>query len=272
MKLTEQLQETLAQRHEPKQEVFTLVLGDGRGHVTEDEHGNPLPDRIHLARLLQENNREKIVRCLNTQTAPIEGLIVEARKLKYPTYRAAYVVLGLSERLPQQGTDPYLPLHHESHEARPGQFGRDVVWLYKQAWVELRPAPTDPPSMQLLVEAFRYRYNGEPKVWPGGLSPQFTAPAEGQRWGVLYLDAATATLGIEYGPIGYGALLPPAPTITEGCIPVCRVLLRADTEAITGDVIEDEREFINVTSGGGPVPPSPPTPTGVEMAVCGLPI
>jgi hypothetical protein len=259
---------TIAGR-EKRKEIVNLVLGDGRGNVGIEN------SYVCLARLLQEKNMEKIVRCLNYETAYLEGLLVEAVRLEHPTFEAAYRVIGRASRVtpnpPEDGPwppDPYLPQHGWTHTwpayggAAVGEHvGRDKVSVTIRNLEPFRAQAQVSPNMTTYVNAGWYYSNGF-RFWPGGNSPPFSAPDHGTVLGLLYFRLEDSTFGVRYGSVGTPTILPPPPPLYNGEWSLAFVELMAGQEYINESHIIDARIIFNLSVGGGVGPPGPPGPPG----------
>lgn len=114
----------------------------------------------------------------------------------------------------------------------------------------LKPEPTDPPSLQINVQAGRYIRpdNSGANDWPGGLSPFFLTAVTFNRIDLLMMRNDN-TLEIIQG-IEAPSPFPPVYPIDK--IPIAEALIRVGTpcEILVTD-IRDVRPFINLGGGGG---------------------
>lgn len=124
-------------------------------------------------------------------------------------------------------------------------YGLSALSVHERAISMLRAQAQHPPTMQLDVNGGAYSYNGVTRLFAGGQSPEFSAPASGQRLDILYLDGATGALAIQQGTAATAITDPLAlPDVPSGAIPLVAVhLADGQTEINEGDLY-DLRPFV----------------------------
>lgn len=124
-------------------------------------------------------------------------------------------------------------------------YGISALSVHERAISMLRVQEQDTPSMKLNVNSGAYSYNGVMHLFIGEESPEFTAPAEGTRLDILYLNGATGALAIQKGTAAVAITDPlELPAVPSGAIPLVAVHLAAEQEAITESDLYDLRAFV----------------------------
>lgn len=127
-------------------------------------------------------------------------------------------------------------------------YGISALSVHERAISILRAQEQDTPSMKLNVNGGAYSYNGVMHLFIGEESPEFTAPAEGTRLDILYLDGESGELAIQEGTAAVAITDPlELPAVPSGAIPLVAVHLAAEQEAITESDLYDLRAFIAST-------------------------
>lgn len=129
-------------------------------------------------------------------------------------------------------------------------YGVSALSVHERAISVLRAQEQDIPSMKLDVNAGAYSYNGVMHLFLGGQSPEFTAPEEGTRLDILYLDGESGELAIQKGTAAVAITDPlELPAVPSGAIPLVAVHLAAEQEAITESDLYDLRAFVGGMGG-----------------------
>lgn len=130
-------------------------------------------------------------------------------------------------------------------------YGLSALSVHERAISMLRAQAQRPPTMQLDVNGGAYSYNGVTRLFAGGQSPEFSAPASGQRLDILYLDGATGALAIQQGTAATAITDPLAlPNVPAGAIPLVAVHLAAGQTEINEGDLYDLRPFVGGMGGG----------------------
>lgn len=126
-------------------------------------------------------------------------------------------------------------------------YGLSALSVHERAISMLRAQAQRPPTMQLDVNGGAYSYNGVTRLFAGGQSPEFTAPASGTRLDVLYLDGASGNLAIQQGTAAVAITDPlELPSVPSGSIPLVAVHLAAGQTEIVESDLYDLRAFVAV--------------------------
>ena len=124
-------------------------------------------------------------------------------------------------------------------------YGISALSVHERAISILRAQEQDTPSMKLNVNGGAYSYNGVMHLFIGEESPEFTAPAEGTRLDILYLDGESGELAIQKGTAAVAITDPlELPAVPSGAIPLVAVHLAAGQESITESDLYDLRPLV----------------------------
>lgn len=125
-------------------------------------------------------------------------------------------------------------------------YGLSALSVHERAISMLRAQAQNPASMKLDVNGGAYSYNGVTRLFLGGQSPEFTAPANGTRLDVLYLAGESGQLGIAQGTAAVAITDPlELPSLPVGSLPLVAVHLAAGQESITESDLYDLRPLFN---------------------------
>lgn len=124
-------------------------------------------------------------------------------------------------------------------------YGISALSVHERAISMLRAQAQNPASMKLDVNGGAYSFNGVTRLFAGGQSPEFTAPANGMRLDMLYLDCGSGTLGIAAGTAAVAITDPlELPAAPAGAIPLVAVHLAAGQTKIVESDLYDLRAFV----------------------------
>jgi len=242
---------------EPRHEIIWALMGDAEGTVEVPGQEGKVYCRLY-------GRTSLTVRAWNRAVPRAANLRVEVEVLRQKGMPDDYFVLSLS-RVGYGGYGGqdmfYLPPHGETHEYDPAGLGSDIVNVYKRALTELRADAQATPDMTLLVSAGYYLAAGL-EYFTGGTSPTFSAaPATGERYDLLYLDADTGLLAIREGTAGApGFATRPQPQEDE--VPIAWARIEAGDTAIVYTAIIDARVTIVTMGAQGAVLAHPLDPSG----------
>jgi len=134
----------------------------------------------------------------------------------------------------------------EALEWTRANYGISALSVHERAISMLRAQAQNPASMKLDVNGGAYSFNGVTRLFAGGQSPEFTAPANGTRLDVLYLAGESGELGIAQGTAAVAITDPlELPSLPVGSLPLVTVHLAAGQESITESDLYDLRPLFN---------------------------
>ena len=239
----------LMKTRETYRSVWTALMGDGAGTVTDPDNPDYVMVRVHG---LQSSVARVFNKAVPTNRPDLPVLIGTTR-----THPNRVQVLCVDwEALPNWNGNSLLPLHGADHEL-PG--GVDPVYIQKRAIVPLRAAPQATPDMTLCVAPDFYPWDDGFNYFEGGNSEDLAGRLPGaglHRFVTIYVDGATNALGYVNGetmptllPLGVERI----PEPPEGSVPICAVRLYYGMTMITEAEIYDLR-IINAPMGGSLAP------------------
>jgi len=242
---------TLMKTREAYRSVWTALMGDGAGTVTDPDDPDYVMVRVHG---LQSSVARVFNKAVPTNRPDLPVLIGTTR-----THPNRVQVLCVDwEALPDWDGVSLLPLHGPDHELPDGA---DPVYIQKRAIVPLRAGPQSTPDMTLYVAPDFYPWDDGFNYFEGGNSEDLTnrVPGAGlHRFVTVYVDGATNALGYINGetmpaifPLGIERI----PEPPEGSVPICAVRLYYGMSMITEAEIYDLR-IINAPMGGSLAPAS----------------
>lgn len=238
---------------EPVLNRFLAIMGDGDGNLAV-----PGAENIVYVRVPDRG----VVEALNTRVSPRNDLPVV---VGYTHERPETLqVLDVYEnQIAGMGSYAYVAWHHQAHELGNVAGGDDVVWVQKSQIVELLGHPTDPTSLQVLVEDGNYPWvsgwNCFDQALAPGVAVQIAALAAGEAQFILVsIDGATNALQTTDGAV-FPALAPPAdrcamiPAPPVGSVPITAIYITSTTITIEWDNLYDVR-LIQQPMGGSVMP------------------
>ena len=228
-------------RMEPRRVIVRAVAGDGAGNVAVPGYTN-----IYWVRIVGKASFMAQAYC--DSLIPAHGMNVLCEE-KVEENRKRYVIIGRPDTQgwfddePGYGQGSLAPTHSVAHE----QGGPDMLSVSKGMLENLRATPTDPNTMAVYVSYdLNVGFGADYLEYDGGNSPNFTAPAWGERYDLLTIDS-TGTLAITTGTEAWTD--PTYPSVPFGKIPICYVLTNSATTSINANMIYDCRPVFSV--GGG---------------------
>lgn len=136
----------------------------------------------------------------------------------------------------------------EALEWTRANYGISALSVHERAISMLRAQAQNPPSLKLDVNGGAYSFNGVTRLFAGGQSPEFTAPASGTRLDILYLNGASGELVIQQGTAAVAITDPlNLPSVPSGAIPLVAVHLATGQTKIVESDLYDLRAFFAMT-------------------------
>ena len=225
--------------------IWTALMGDGTGTVTDPDNPDRVFVRVHG---LQDSVALVFNKSVPTNRPDLPVLIGTTRELPNLVQ-----VLGVDwSALPEWMGELFLGLHGDTHELPDGV---DPVYIQKRAIVPLRASAQETPDMTLAVAADFYPWDDGFNYFEGGDTEDLSArvPAAGLgRYVTIYVDGATNALAYVNGdtwPLGLPQGVEDIAAAPEGSVPICAVLLYATMTAIHEVDIWDLRIIVSPTGG-----------------------
>lgn len=222
--------------------IWTALMGDGTGTITDPDNADRVFVRVHG---LQDSVALVFNKSVPTNRPDLPVLIGATRELPQRVQ-----VLGVDwSALPEWGGELFLGLHGDTHELPDGA---DPVYVQKRAIVPLRASPQDTPDMTVSVAADYYPWDDGFNFFAGDDTEDLTSRKPGAwegRYVCIYVDGATNLLAYTNGdawPLDDPEDLPSPP---EGSVPVCAVRLMGTTTAIEEADIFDYRIIVSPMGG-----------------------
>lgn len=247
----EQALSQLMSTRETYRRVWTALMGDGAGTVTNPDNPDQVFVRVHG---LQSSVAVVFNKVAPTTRPNLPVLIGTTREHPH----LVQVLKVDWEALPEWGGATMLPLHGPDHEVPDGC---DPVYIQKRAIVPLRASAQTVPDMTVKVSADFYPYDDGWNYFEGANSEDLTArvPSDGEaRFVTIYVDSTTNSLDYVDGdtrPATFPLEIERIPAPPEASVPVCAVRLCDGMSAIVETDIYDLR--IIVSPLGGMVAPGP---------------
>jgi len=224
--------------------VTRALLGDGYGNVD-------VPGRPGFVYVRPHMNPSQVLQVLCKALRGSSGLPVLIGKPMSHQDENMLMVLdvdwGMYSMMGWAATgSSYLPMHGQEHTWG----GSDPTPIRSRQIMDGALTATNPPSMIVYVNRYRYWYNGTWQTWEGGYSPSLSGavPPVGNRFLAFYIDPPTNTLRAATGtvwtsmPPDYDALIPELPS---GAIPVGLVQLQPTTTTVSDSRIYELRLLWN---------------------------
>ncbi len=195
-----------------------------------------------------------ISQVFNPTVQSAEGLAVLIGHTPKAPYRR--IILDVNWEMiadsPDYPGDPYLPMHHETHEWADGLRGSDAVTIYGRSLSMLRTYYQ--AGLAVGVTPLRYEQDGEIAYFVGHETLDISGdqPAAGlARYIMIYLDTDTNTIQTVAGDtaIDVETIIPPMPDAPQYGIPSAWVRLDGDATNIGDGDIVDARLIINEITG-----------------------
>jgi hypothetical protein len=223
--------------------IYRLALaGDGSGAASTDVTGMP---GWTWVRYSEDPSKASIVRNVKRPNVEAETLLVIGKEFPDDEYEQVLDVdlsVYWDTLTEHEVASMAVGRHGDAHNAATGN---DPAPIDLRNILEGRGRATDPASLWVYIEPFRYTHGGL-QHWPGGLIDltDYEPGVAGTHCYILvYLDPESAA-GVEASasdPVP-AANTPAIPDIPDGSIPICIVdLANGDTEIQDGDNLYDYR-------------------------------